>query len=86
MLDGTPIKDINLHWLRNQIGIVAQEPVLFGVSIAENIRYGKQDVTQHEIEQAAIIANAHSFIQNLPQVNKLKQLKCHGVLFFVFVS
>lgn len=67
LLDSTPINEINLHWLRSQIGIVSQEPVLFGVSIAENIRYGKEDITQLEIEQAAAIANAHSFIQTLPQ-------------------
>lgn len=53
-------------WLRNKIGVVGQEPALFATSIAENIRYGKLDATQAEIEKAAMKANAHKFIQNLP--------------------
>ena len=62
------IKDINVRWLRQHIGIVSQEPVLFDMSIADNIRMGKDDATQDEIEQAAINANAHDFITNLPKV------------------
>lgn len=67
-LDGIPLPQLNLNWLRNQIGVVAQEPVLFSASIADNIRYGRSDVTQQEIEDAARIANAHYFIVKLPQV------------------
>ena len=58
--------DLNLHWLRQHIGIVSQEPVLFATTIAENIRYGRDGVTQAEIESAAKAANAHSFISELP--------------------
>ena len=48
------------------MGVVSQEPVLFAATIAENIRYGKEDATQEEIERAAKAANAHSFISELP--------------------
>ena len=66
MLDGTNIKDLNLQWLRNQIGVVSQEPVLFNVSIAENISYGKEGATMDDIQTAAKTANAHNFISELP--------------------
>ena len=66
MLGGYNIRDLNLHWLRQHIGVVSQEPVLFATSIAENIRYGREDVTEEEIEEAAKAANAHSFIIELP--------------------
>nr|CAI5837958.1 unnamed protein product [Callosobruchus analis] len=48
------------------MAVVSQEPALFATSIAENIRYGKLDATQHDIEEAAKRANAHKFIINLP--------------------
>ena len=60
------MRDLNLHWLRQHIGVVSQEPVLFATTIAENIRYGRDGVTQAEIESAAKAANAHSFISELP--------------------
>lgn len=50
------------------IGVVSQEPILFATTIAENIRYGRPDVTQQEIEQAAKEANAYDFIMKLPDV------------------
>ncbi|KAK3108334.1 hypothetical protein FSP39_005774 [Pinctada imbricata] len=65
-LDGKNLKDLNVKWLRQHIGLVGQEPVLFGTTIAENIRYGRENVTQNEIEQCAKMANAHDFIRNLP--------------------
>ena len=58
-MDDVDIKDLNVNWLRQQIGVVSQEPVLFATSIADNIRYGRMDVTQAEIEKAAHEANAH---------------------------
>lgn len=67
-MDDIDVKEMNLTWLRQQIGVVSQEPVLFATTIAENIRYGRMDVTQEEIEQAAKEANAHTFIKELPQV------------------
>ncbi|XP_070561508.1 ATP-dependent translocase ABCB1-like isoform X2 [Ptychodera flava] len=68
MLDGRDIKQLNLHWLRAQMSIVSQEPVLFNCSIAENIAYGvDSDVPHHMIEDAAKTANIHDFIANLPK-------------------
>ncbi|XP_066501736.1 ATP-binding cassette, sub-family B (MDR/TAP), member 4 [Hoplias malabaricus] len=69
MLDDNDAKQLNIHWLRSQIGIVSQEPVLFDCSLAENIAYGdnSRQVTQEEIEGAARAANIHSFIERLPQ-------------------
>ena len=66
LLDGKDLRDLNLRWLRRNIGVVSQEPVLFGTTIAENIRYGREGVTQEEIEAAAKAANAHNFIMSLP--------------------
>lgn len=66
LLDGISLKDLNLKWLRNQIGVVAQEPVLFSASIAENIRYGRPDVSEDDMVEAARMANAHFFISKLP--------------------
>jgi ATP-binding cassette subfamily B (MDR/TAP) protein 1 len=61
-LDGVDIKTFNLQWLRKQLGLVSQEPVLFQGTVADNIRYGKPDATQEEIEEATRAANAHGFI------------------------
>ena len=69
MIGEDNVKDINVKWLRQHIGIVSQEPVLFDMSIADNIRMGKDDASQQEIEEAAMNANAHDFITNLPIVN-----------------
>jgi ATP-binding cassette, subfamily B, bacterial len=66
-LDGTDLRDISLQCLREQIGFVQQEPLLFSRSIAENIRYGRLDATEEEVIAAAKDANAHDFIMNLPQ-------------------
>ena len=70
-LEDADLRDLNISWLRSQIGIVSQEPVLFDTSISENIRYGAlfRDVSDEEVEAAAIAANIHSFIETLPQVS-----------------
>lgn len=65
-IDGHDIRSLNVRGLREMIGVVSQEPVLFATTIAENIRYGRQDVTQEEIERAAQEANAYNFIMKLP--------------------
>ena len=64
------MKALNIQWLRRQIGLVSQEPVLFDATIADNIRYGAnhKEVTDEEIETAAKHANIHNFIISLPQV------------------
>ena len=71
-LEGTDTKSLNLSWLRQQIGIVPQEPVLFDISIAENIQYGAlyRDVSDEEMIAAAKVANIHNFIESLPLVRK----------------
>lgn len=71
VLDDVDVKQLNIHWLRSQIGIVSQEPVLFDCTLAENIAYGdnSRSVTMEEIEAAAKAANIHKFIEELPQVN-----------------
>lgn len=67
MLDNRDLKELNVNWLRTKIGVVGQEPVLFGTTIYENIRYGWEKATTADIETAAKAANAHNFIQKLPQ-------------------
>jgi ABC-type multidrug transport system fused ATPase/permease subunit len=67
-LDGVDIRSINLQWLRSNIGVVSQEPVLFFGSIEENIRFGNPHATDEEVRAAAKMANAHDFIMELPQV------------------
>lgn len=66
-LDGHDLRELDPHFLRRRIGIVAQEPLLFSFSIADNIRYGRETATDEELEQAAQAANAHSFIQRFPE-------------------
>jgi ATP-binding cassette, subfamily B, bacterial len=65
-IDGVDIRDLKLDSLRNQISVVLQDPLLFSGTIADNIRYGKLDATEEEIERAAQAANAHDFIRALP--------------------
>lgn len=67
-IDGNDIRTINVRCLREMIGVVSQEPILFATTIAENIRYGREDVTQEEIEQATREANVYDFIMKLPHV------------------
>jgi ABC transporter fused permease/ATP-binding protein len=66
-LDGRDLRDLDPQWLRKQIGVVAQEPMLFSSSIAENIRYGKRTATDAEVEHAARVANAHDFVSSFPE-------------------
>ena len=71
-LDGHDLKDINVKWLRQHIGMVSQEPVLFACSIRENIAHGLpnidsvDDASMELIEEAAKNANAHEFIMSFP--------------------
>ena len=66
-IDGRDIRHVQMRSLREQIGIVPQETALFSGSVRDNIRYGKLDATQEEIEAAARAANAHDFIMALAQ-------------------
>ena len=65
-MDDIDIKDFNVAHLRSLIGYVGQEPTLFATTIAGNIKYGKPNATQEEIETAARSANAHDFITSFP--------------------
>ncbi len=83
-LDGEDTKNLNINWLRRQIGLVGQEPVLFPGTIAENIRYGKEDATLEEVETAARAANAHKFITKFPDGNILDiDIDHHSSLLFI---
>ncbi|XP_024972602.1 ABC transporter B family member 6 [Cynara cardunculus var. scolymus] len=66
MLDGRDLKQFNLRWLRNHLGLVQQEPIIFSTTIKENIIYARHNASEAEIKEAARIANAHHFISNLP--------------------
>ncbi|HWP58458.1 MAG TPA: ABC transporter ATP-binding protein [Candidatus Acidoferrales bacterium] len=66
LLDGIDLRDYNLADLRNQFGIVLQEPILFSTSVAENIAYAAPSASEHEIIAAAKAARAHEFISRLP--------------------
>ena len=66
-LDGQDVRDLTLDSVRRSLAMVIQETFLFGTTVRENIRYGKLDATQAEIEAAAEQAHAHEFISKLPQ-------------------
>jgi ABC-type multidrug transport system fused ATPase/permease subunit len=67
LIDGEEVHRYRIRSLRERIGIVLQDPVLFGGTVADNIRYGRLDATDAEIEQAARAAHAHDFVSRLPQ-------------------
>ncbi len=64
LIDGHDIRDVELHSLRSQIGMVPQETILFSDTIYANILYGRLEATREEVEAAAKAANAHDFILN----------------------
>ena len=66
-VDGYDVRDVTTDSLRTQIGLVPQETVLFSATVRENIRYGRLDAADEEIEAAARDANAHDFIMALPE-------------------
>ena len=69
LLDGVDIKELDVMWLRAQIGLVEQEPVLFSGSVHDNIASGSptSEASREKVIEAAKIANAHEFIMNMPQ-------------------
>jgi ATP-binding cassette subfamily B protein len=66
-IDGVNIRDVTLNSLRKQIGIVPQETIMFSGTVAQNIAFGKKGFDIYAVEKAAKIANAHQFIQQLPE-------------------
>jgi ATP-binding cassette subfamily B protein len=67
LLDGRDVRELDVTFLRRQIGAVAQEPILFSTTIAENIRYGRPGASVADVMAAARTANAHDFITKFPQ-------------------
>ncbi|XP_061375234.1 ABC transporter B family member 19-like [Gastrolobium bilobum] len=65
-LDGHDLRTLQVKWLRDQIGMVGQEPILFATSILENVMMGKDNATKEDAIAACIAADAHNFISNLP--------------------
>ncbi len=65
-IDGMDVRDVTMESLREQIGIVPQETMLFSATVLENIRYGRLDATEEEVIEAAKAANCHEFIMDLP--------------------
>ena len=66
LIDGQDLRTLSLHWVRQHMGLVSQEPALFSGTIRENIAYGRESATLEQIEAAATAANAASFIAQLP--------------------
>jgi len=66
-VDGTDVQKVTLNSLHKQMGVVLQEPFLFSGTIVENIKYGKLDASDDEVQQVAKIVGIHEFISNLPQ-------------------
>jgi ATP-binding cassette, subfamily B (MDR/TAP), member 1 len=67
LLDGVDLKEYDLTWLRSQIGYVGQEPTLFEGTVLENIRVGKEDATEEEVKDALRLAEAMTFVDQLPK-------------------
>ena len=68
-LDGKNVKHLNVAWMRDRIGVVGQQPVLFDLSILENIRVGRTEVTQDEVNNRFTFSTIHT-----PQVYDLAQI------------
>jgi ABC transporter fused permease/ATP-binding protein len=67
LLDGKDLRELDPAWLRANVGAVAQEPLLFSRSIADNIRYARPDATEQDVERAARAANAYDFVRGFPE-------------------
>ena len=66
-IDGTDLRTVEASWVRRQVGVVSQEPLLFSTSVADNIRYGRPDATDAEVREAARVAHALEFVSALPE-------------------
>ena len=85
--EGVDVRELNLKWYRDQMGIVSQEPTLFSGTIAKNISYGAPNASRGDIEAAAIAANAHDFIMTFPKgydtdLGEVTQLSGGKIMFF----
>jgi ATP-binding cassette subfamily B protein len=66
-IDGADVRDLRLTSLRREIGVIAQDPFLFSASVRENIAFGRPDATDEDVERAARLAQAHEFVEALPE-------------------
>ena len=66
-IDGTDVRDVTIDSLRAEIGVISQDPFLFSTTVRENLTFGRPEATDEEIEQAARHAQAHEFIERLPE-------------------
>lgn len=66
LVDGTDLRSLDVHWWRQQIGLVLQDNIMFNDSVLQNIRYGKPDASDEDVRNAAKRASADDFISNLP--------------------
>jgi ABC-type multidrug transport system fused ATPase/permease subunit len=66
-IDGVDVRDLKLTSLRSAIGVIAQDPFLFSATVRENIAFGRADATDEDIERAAHLAQAHEFVEALPE-------------------
>ncbi|EJW80611.1 ABC transporter, partial [Wuchereria bancrofti] len=71
-IDGIPLDSMNIRWLRQMIGVVSQEPILFATTVEENIRLGNEKMTNEDMKRVCQIANAHNFIEGLPKGYKTR--------------
>jgi ABC-type multidrug transport system fused ATPase/permease subunit len=66
-VDGQDVRDVTLESLRAAVGVIAQDPFLFSATVRENIAFGRADISDEEVERAARLAQAHEFVERLPQ-------------------
>jgi ATP-binding cassette subfamily B protein len=67
LVDGVDVRDVKLASLRREIGVIPQDPFLFSTTVRDNIAFGLPDLTDAEIERVARLAEAHEFVERLPQ-------------------
>jgi ATP-binding cassette subfamily B protein len=66
-VDGVDVRDVTLASLRREIGVIPQDPFLFSTTVRENIAFGRPEMTDAEVERVARLAQAHEFVERLPQ-------------------
>jgi ATP-binding cassette subfamily B protein len=66
LVDGVDVRDVTLHSLRRAIGVISQDPFLFSATVGENITFGAPELTDEEVEHVARLAQAHEFVERLP--------------------
>jgi len=67
LVDGVDVRDVTLYSLRREIGVIPQDPFLFSTTVRENIAFGRPEMTDDEVERVSRLAQAHEFVERLPQ-------------------